>query len=105
MGIRNFTIFLAPNLEQSAVLECKIQHKESDVNVWVNWTSSDGEKLKNKYSVVQDADVFFFVLYNVTQDNVHKYTCQLFSTYSAEVPEDQKTAEIASAGQQMFHSV
>ena len=101
MGVRNFTIFLAPNLEQSAVLECEIQNKEN-VNVWVNWTSSDGEKLKNKYSVVQDVDVFFFVLYNVTQDNVHEYTCQLFSTYSPEVPEDQKTAEITSAGQQML---
>ena len=104
VGVRNFTIFLVPNLEQSAVLECKIQHKESDgVNVSVNWTLNNGDKLKKNYSLSRDVnlDVFFLVLYNITEDDVHKYTCQLFSTYSPDIPEDQRTAEISSAGQQI----
>ena len=83
-------------MEQSVFLECAVSNTENDLEVWVNWTAGDGEAIKKKHIEFRKADVFFLLLYNVSADD---YICQVFSSYSPDKPEDQRSVAVLVSGQ------
>ena len=91
--VRNFTIY---DLEQSAILECVIRNLENDLNVWTHWTASEGKMISKKHVTFQKGSVFYLLVYNATAED---YTCQVFSTYSPDTPEDKKVVSVLMSGQ------
>lgn len=109
MSVHNSTIYLDPNVEQSAILECAINNTEDNLEVWVNWTAVDGKPVKEEHVSLQnsESDVFFLLLYtyNISNDDGHQYMCKLFSNYSSTIPEDQKIAIVTLLGQQVISEI
>ena len=100
MNTRNFTLYSEPHGVESAVLECEVENKETNLEVWVKWTTGE-ETVVGQKGCVSGAEhifVFLLVLHNVTKEDVHPYVCQLFSAYFPNKAEDQRTAEILIAG-------
>ena len=102
MNTQNFTLNSEPHGVESAVLECEVENKEANLKVWVNWTTGAETVVGRKGCVSGEGEhifAFFLVLHNVTKKDVRLYTCQLYSAYSPNKAEDQRTAEILIAGQ------
>ena len=82
--------------EKSTVVECVVESVEPMLEVWVNWTTGNGSFVGDNYTMRRDGGgVYILVRYRVTKDDAYSYTCQLFSAYSPEISEDNKTVEIS----------
>ena len=88
-------------VEQSIFLECAVSNTENDLEVWVNWTTADGQAIKKKHLALRKADVFFLLLYNVSADD---YMCRVYSSYSPDKPEDQGAVAVMIAGLMCTHA-
>ena len=99
--IQNFTLQSEPHGVESALLECEVESREADLEVWVNWTTGAEIVVGQKCHVLGEGHsfVFFLVLHNVTKKDVRPYICQLYSAYSPTKVEEQRTAKILIAGQ------
>ena len=94
LGVKNFTL---SEVGQSAILECNVNSTENDLNVWVNWTTSSGDRNIKDCVTFREGNVFYLLLHYAS---VGDYTCQLYSNYSALEPEDVKNASVLMKGQQ-----
>ena len=69
---------------------------DDDLNVWVNWTTSHGDRNVKDYITFRKENVFYLLLHNAS---VGDFTCQLYSTHSSHEPEDVKNATVVMIGQ------
>ena len=97
--VRNFTACPDSDVVQSAILECAVSNTEDKLEVGVNWTTIDGEKIEKEHVTLRKEDVFYLLLYNATAAD---YMCQLFSTYSPKYVVDKQVVAVVFSGQQMF---
>ena len=89
----NFTIC---DVGQSAILECAVGGiGNNDMNVWVNWTNSKNESVNESHIMLRRGNSFYLAIFNAIAGD---YTCQVFSTYFPEKPEDTKMASILKTG-------
>ena len=89
----NFTIC---EVGQSAILECAVSGIDNkDMNVWVNWTTSKNETVTESHIMLRRGNSFYLAIINAIAGN---YTCQVFSTFFPDKPEDTKIASILKTG-------
>ena len=97
MTVSNFTIC---DEDQTALLGCTVSNIEDDLNVWVTWSTSDGETTFAADNIVKIGNIFYLPLHNAKAGN---YICNVFSTYSPNIPEDTMTASVVMIeGQKCF---
>ena len=82
-----------------AVLECVVNSSEPNLEVWVIWTRGSGsiyQLEEGSYTTGMSGDAYRLILYNISESQM--YTCNLFSAYSSQYPEDQKTLKAGMWG-------
>ena len=97
--IRNLTPVLFESGLSTAVLECVVNSTEPNLEVWVNWTRGSGSIHQLEEGSYTTGIIFlkyFYIFLNISES--HMYTCNLFSAYSSQYPEDHKTLKVTAAG-------
>ena len=97
--IRNLTPVLFESGLSTAVLECVVNSSEPNLEVWVNWTRgsrSIHQLEEGSNTTGMSGDAYLLILYNISES--HMYTCNLFSAYSSQYPEDHKSLKVTAAG-------
>ena len=96
-SIHNYTIYhVTPDVEQSALLGCAVSNTEVGLDIWVNWTTVSNEKIRKHHITLQKEYTFYLLLSNASGS---EYVCKIFSEYSGDAPETQRTLIVAVIGQ------
>jgi hypothetical protein len=84
---RNDTVAYVPAIVQTAVLECAVDNSENLLQVSVNWTMTDGRKIKKEHNILalqKSTNVSYLMLYNVSESEDNNYSCNVYSKYGLE---------------------